>query len=485
MQYIIGCDIGTTNVKTTAFDVRTGAILASHSAGYEMFHKHADWSEQHPDEIFEAVCTAVAAVVKRCLRHGTVLGVSFSSAMHSVLAVSQNGALLSDLIIWADNRSSEIAGALRSSAEGQSMYQQNGTPIHAMTPACKLIWLRKNEPEIFTKAFKFIGIKEYVIYKLTGQFVVDYSIASATGMFDIREKKWNSRTLRYIGLAEESLSTAVSPYHIEKLPGDNRFGLAAGTPLVMGGSDGCLANLGSGAISASSVAVTIGTSAATRICSRNAYTDAQMRTFCYILDESTYVIGGASNNGGVVFEWLKNTFFKELSYDSVFQQAKEVAAGADHLIFFPYLLGERAPLWSSTVRGGFSGVDIQHTSGHFVRAVMEGVLLNLFSVGQILLQQNDITTIFANGGFAQSSIWVQMLADVFGKPVSLNDTVDTGTVGAAMVGLRAIGVYDDFSEMDFFTPVSVRFQPDQEKHKIYQSVFEKFSEQNVVFGSFS
>jgi gluconokinase len=485
MPYIIGCDIGTTNVKTTAFDAKTGAILTSQSAGYEMFHKHPDWSEQHPDEIYDAVCKAVAAVAKICLNHGSVLGVSFSSAMHSVLAINEQGGLLSDLIIWADNRSAEIAGALRTTEEGQSMYQQNGTPIHAMTPACKLIWLRDNAPEVFGKASKFIGIKEYIIYRLTGQFVVDFSIASATGLFDIREKKWNARTLRYIGLDPQRLSKAVSPYHIEQLSEGNAFALPAGTPLVMGGSDGCLANLGSGAISASSKAVTIGTSAATRICSRNAYTDAQMRTFCYILDERTYVIGGASNNGGVVFEWLKNTFFKDLSYDKVFQQASEVAPGADGLVFFPYLLGERAPLWSSTVRGGFSGLDIQHTGANFVRAVMEGVLLNLFSVGQILLQQNQISTIYANGGFAQSSIWVQMLADVFGRPVALNDTVDTGTVGAAMLGLKAIGFYNHFSEMKFLTPVSVRFQPDPEKHQIYQSVFEKFSDQNVVFSRFS
>lgn len=474
MSFIIGCDIGTTNVKTTAFDSDSAGILASHSEGYEMLHPQPEWSEQNPDDIFKAVCNSIQKVCEICKPQGEPIGISFSSAMHSILCIDKNGKNLTNLIIWADNRSAGIAKKLRPSADGKKMYQHNGTPVHAMTPACKLIWLKENEKDVFEKTDKFIGIKEYIIFKLTGQFVVDYSIASATGLFNIKSKKWDAWTLGKIGLDENRLSKAVSVYHIEKLPSGNDFKLPEGTPLIMGASDGCLANLGSGAIRKGTMAITIGTSGAARICSDVPYLDETMRTFCYILDDNTYVVGGPSNNGAVVFEWLKNTFFSDSDYNQIFDAAAQVNPGSDGLLFFPYLLGERAPLWSSAVRGGFLGLDIQHTKPHFARAVMEGIHLNIYSIGKILLETQKVKTIYANGGFAHSPFWVQMLADVFGTPVALNETVDTGTVGAAMMGLKALGLVKELSDLDFFTPVSTIFEPDKEVHKQYLGVYEKF-----------
>lgn len=474
MSFIIGCDIGTTNVKITAFDADTAGILTSHSEGYEMLHPQPDWSEQDPDEIYRAVCRSVQKVCEACETQGKPLGICFSSAMHSILCINKKGENLSNLIIWADNRSSDIAEKLKASAAGKKMYQHNGTPIHAMTPSCKLIWLKENQPEIFEKTDKFIGIKEYIIFRLTGQFVVDYSIASATGLFNITEKKWDEWTLKKIGLDENKLSKAVSPYHIEKLPKGNDFKAPAGTPLIMGASDGCLANLGSGAISKGTMAITIGTSGAARISSDVPYLDDTMRTFCYILDEDTYVVGGPSNSGAVVFEWMKSTFFPESDYDEIFEAASKIDPGSDGLLFFPYLLGERAPLWSSEVRGGFLGLDIRHSKPHFARAVMEGIHLNLYSIGKILLETQKVNRIFANGGFAHSEIWVQMLADIFGTPVALNDTVDTGTVGAAMMALKALGLAKELSDLDYFTPISTIFEPQKDVHAQYEDVYRKF-----------
>ncbi|TLV00965.1 gluconokinase [Dyadobacter luticola] len=474
MPYLIGCDIGTTNVKSVAFDSVSGQILASHSESYEMQHPHPDWSEQDPEEIFQATCKTLINVTNAVAGKSQLLGISFSAAMHGVLALDKSGKQLTGLIIWADNRSSDIAIKLRASRVGKKIYNNNGTPIHAMTPVCKLLWLKKNEPEIYQKTNRFVGIKEYVIYRLTGKFLVDYSIASATGMFNIREFKWDEYTLKKLGLKPEKLSDAVSPYHIEKVPANNPAHLPEGTALIMGASDGCLANLGSGAISSGSMAVTIGTSAAVRICSNKAYSDPLMQTFCYVLDEKSYIIGGPSNNGAVIFEWLMNTFFPNEEFDKVFEEAAKIPAGSEGLLFYPYLLGERAPLWSSTVRGGFSGLDIRHTRPHFARSVMEGIHLNLYSIGKILMDMQDIDTIYANGGFARSPIWVQMLSDVFGIKVKLNETVETGAVGAAMMGLIALGVYKKFSELKSFTTVGQEFDPKKDIHEEYHTLAEKF-----------
>ncbi len=474
MPYIIGCDIGTTNVKSVAFDSKTGNILTSHSESYEMQHPKPDWSEQDPEEIFQAACTTIKKVTKFCKDKGELLGISFSAAMHGVLALDDKGKHLTGLIIWADNRSSDIALKLRASRIGKKIYYNNGTPIHAMTPVCKLLWLKENEPDIYKSTNRFVGIKEYIIYRLTGKYVVDYSIASATGMFNIRELKWDTYTLKKLGLKASKLSEAVSPYHIEKLPAGNDADLPQGTSLIMGASDGCLANLGSGAIRKGSMAVTIGTSAAVRICSDMPFSDPDMQTFCYILDENTFIVGGPSNNGAVIFEWLMNTFFSKQEFETVFEEAATIKPGSDGLLFYPYLLGERAPLWSSTVRGGFSGLDIQHTRAHFARSVMEGILLNLSSIGQVLMKMQKIDTIYANGGFARSPVWVQMLSDIFGKKVMLNETVETGAAGAAMMGLKALGIYESYGEMKAFNLVGQEFDASTEVHKQYKVLCERF-----------
>ncbi|NIJ51769.1 gluconokinase [Dyadobacter arcticus] len=474
MPYIIGCDIGTTNVKSVAFNSVSGEILSSHSESYDMQHPHPDWSEQDPDEIFEAACKTITHVTDSIKDKDKLLGISFSAAMHGVLALDKKGKQLTALIIWADNRSSDIALKLRASRVGKKIYVNNGTPIHAMTPVCKLLWLKLHQPDIYAKTSRFVGIKEYIIYRLTGKFLVDYSIASATGMFNMRELTWDAYTLKKLGLRPEKLSEAVSPYHIEKAPAGNPAKLPEGTPLIMGASDGCLANLGSGAITAGSMAVTIGTSAAVRICSNRPYSDPSMQTFCYVLDEKTYIVGGPSNNGAVIFEWLMDSFFPKEEYDAVFEEASKIEAGSDGLLFYPYLLGERAPLWSSTVRGGFSGLDIRHTRAHFARAVMEGILLNLYSIGKILMEKQDINIIYANGGFARSPVWVQMLSDIFGKKVRLNETVETGAVGAAMMGLKALGINKDFSELKSFTTVGQEFDPKDTVHKVYETLSERF-----------
>lgn len=474
MAYIIGCDIGTTNVKSVAFDTVSGEILASYSEGYEMIHPEPNWSEQKPEAIFEAACKTWEKAIAFCENHGELVGISFSAAMHGVLAIDAKGKCLSNLIIWADNRSAEVAEKLRKSKVGKTIYQNNGTPIHAMTPACKLLWIRENQPELYKKSAKFIGIKEYIIFRLTGKYVVDYSIASATGLFNIRDLKWDEYTLKKLNLKESKLSTAVSTEHVEDVTINSVKGLGIGTKLIMGASDGCLANLGSGAIKAGSMAVTIGTSGAVRICTHQAYSDPSMQTFCYILDPQTYIVGGPSNNGAVVFEWLMNTFFPKEEYDYVFTQASKIAPGSDGLLFYPYLLGERAPLWSSRVRGGFSGLDIQHDKPHFARAVMEGILLNLNTIGKVLIEMQEIDTIYANGGFAKSEVWVQMLADIFGKKVVLNETVETGAAGAAMMGLKALGIYKSYAELKAFTEIGKTFKPDPKAYKIYQDISERF-----------
>lgn len=475
MPYMIGADIGTTNVKAVAFSME-GTILFVHSEEYPMYHPQAGWSEQDPNEILRAVEKCIQKVVDECSGQGLVKALSFSAAMHSLIALDEEGEPLTPSIIWADNRSASIADDLRQTEAGKKIYHNNGTPIHAMAPVCKLLWLREHKSDLFETAARFVGIKEFVVFKLTGKYLIDYSIASATGLFNIRELGWDTWTLNYIGLSANRLAKPVSPYHIEYLPENNTLGLSVDTAVVMGGSDGCLANLGSGATTPGEMAVTIGTSGAVRICTHTAYTDEHMRTFCYLLDETTYVVGGATNNGAVIFQWLKETFFPNEGYEALFDKAAEIKVGSDGLLCLPYLLGERAPLWNSAVRGGFVGMDMDHTAPHFVRAAMEGILLNMFTIGRVVMENQPIHTIYGSGGFAKNDAWVQMLADVFGIPVHLNDTVETGSVGAALIGLKALGLLESLDAPNGFTSIAKKCKPDLDNHRAYEATYLRFAQ---------
>lgn len=469
MNYYLGIDIGTTSLKAVAFDER-GQIIASFSFAYEMHHPVPERSEQSPDEIFMAAVNGMNKVVQT-LAPDTPLFVSFSAAMHSLIAVDEKGNLLTQCIIWADNRADVIADTLRQTNKGQEFYHLSGVPIHAMSPLCKLLWLKEHEPDIFNNAFKFIGIKEYIFYKLFGEHVIDTSIASATGLLNIKTLKWDKEILSYIGITASRLSQVVSTKHILFYKGlYPQLSLTQNIPFVIGASDGALSNLGAGATGSNAMAVTIGTSGAARMVISAPGTDSLMRTFCYHLKDNFYIAGGANNNGAVVLQWLKETLLQSKDdYEQFFEHAAKIEAGSEGLLFLPYILGERAPVWNSNAKGVYFGLTIQHTKAHLIRSSLEGVTFSLYSIGKILAEKKEITEIYASGGFAKSHLWLQILADVFNIKVLVSAAVESAALGAVMLGAEALEIKTAFHHQ-----TSDAYIPDRKNNKVYTKCFEKF-----------
>jgi gluconokinase len=471
MNYI-GIDIGTTSTKAVLFD-GSGTVLHQHSIGYEMLHPQPEYSEQNPDEIFDTVLGCISHLSDEVgAAKETVF--SFSSAMHSLMAVDESGKPLTNLIIWADNRAKQIANELKISDLGKEIYHRTGIPIHPFTFFTKLLWFKKYQPDIFNKTYKFIGIKEYIWFKLFGEYKIDLSLASGTGILNIRTRKWDAIALKTIGIEASQLPEIVdTTYNVSKSPslsdkGDHRNGWHG--IWTLGGGDGPLANLGTGAMRKGTMAFTMGTSGAVRICSETPYTDLEMRTFNFVLSEKEHVIGGATNNGAVVIQWLKEQILKtDDSTDKLIKSAENVVAGADNLHFLPYLLGERAPVWNADARGVFFGMGINHTQAHLVRAVMEGIVLNLYVVGKVLMEKQPIHQISASGGFAKSELWLQILADVFQKPVFISETVEGSAWGAVLIAKRALG-----KKSEQTTSISKVYQPNLINKGIYEQKFDKF-----------
>lgn len=484
MNYIIGVDIGTSGTKAVAFDPE-GEVIAAHHVTYPILNPQPGYFEQSPEELLEAVLDAISRVVKRV--KGTdgglrLTGVGFSSAMHGLIAMDERHQALTPCIIWADTRSEDFADRLKMSGQGFSIYANTGTPIHPMSPLCKLGWMREHLPSVFRASRKFISVKEYVFFRLFGRYIVDESIASATGLFDIHTFSWHQPALDLVGISADQLAEPVPITYV--LSGMNcevahRLGIPAETPFVVGGSDGCMANLGTSATAPGDAAVTIGTSGAVRMTSRMPVTDGRGRTFSYILTRNRFVLGGAVNNGGVALQWFKDTFGAgeeggAEGYDTMARQAETVSAGAEGLIFLPYLAGERAPHWNAEAKGLFFGVQMHHKKAHFTRAVYEGVMYGLYSVGKVLEEiAGSIRIIHASGGFARTPLWVQMLADMFNKPVLVHHNVEGGARGAYITVRKALGYLDEFEHFADCAPKQ-HYMPVAAHHRIYMENFGRF-----------
>jgi len=310
---IIGLDIGTSSAKAVAFDLE-GNVLAKHSIPYPILNPSEGYYEQDPEVIYSACIDSVARVMIKLQDFDKMLQpmcISVSSAMHGLIAVDKSGKPLTNCIIWADRRSEDIAIGLKATEKGRLLYQQTGTPIHPMSLLCKLIWIRQNDEKVFSQSHKFIGIKEFLFHRLFGIFLVDHSIASATGLFDIHQLAWSDLALNVAGISAGQLSTPVPVNHVSKLLDSDiaaSMHLPESTLFVIGGSDGCLANLGVGAVKPGVASVTVGTSGAIRVTSPLPNPEQKQRLFTYLLRPNEYIIGGAVNNGGILRKWFQDNF---------------------------------------------------------------------------------------------------------------------------------------------------------------------------------
>lgn len=480
---MIGTDIGTGSTKVIAL-LPDGSVPAVHQQGYPTRLPQPGYSEQDPKDILRAVEQGIRAVVQQmgC----APAGISFSSAMHSVMALDAQHQPLTPLIIWADNRSQDIATALQPTEQGKALYGQTGVPLHPMSPLCKIAWMRQEVPELFKKAAMFVGIKEYILHRFFGRYVIDHSIASATGMFDIRQRQWSPEALAIAGITPAQLPEPVPAHYILSdlsAAAAAELGIPAGTPFVTGASDGCLAQLGSGALAPGHATLTIATSGAMRMTVPAPVTDPKQRLFNYILDSKHYVTGGPVNNGGVALQWFVRDFLQRKSPDDLntaIQQALEIAPGAGGVICLPYLLGERAPVWDPYARGAFIGIQPQHTALHFMRAMLEGVAFGLLSIARALEETaGPIKKISVSGGFTHSPGWIQLMADIFQQPMYLRQEHDASAIGAAMVGYEALAlVYTGAEAMegDVFMPREEGREVYQEHYRLYGKLYERLKD---------
>lgn len=475
--------MGTTHTKAVVSTAK-GDVLFEEKAAYPTLQPFPGHSEQDPALLFDAVITVLEKVLGNIKDKKDVVAVCFSAAMHSIMAIDENGIPLTNLYTWADTRSNKYAKELKDSALGKAIYLETGTAVHPMSPLCKITWIRNELPDIFKRTSKFISGKEYVFYRLFDRFVVDFSIASATGLFSNRSFTWFESSLKYAGISTDYLSDPVSTTHSEtgllKIYKD-RFGLAHNLPFFVGSSDGCLAILGSGATEPDEAALTIGTSGAVRKISPQPLNDEFGRLFNYVLDDKLFASGGASNNGGIVLKWFsENILDKPFSSAEAFEWFMTTAAkatiGSKGLVFLPYIYGERSPVWDADARGVFLGINSLHSREHFMRAILEGISFSMYQLLQAMEETGGpIDTVYASGGFIESDFWLQMVSDILGKKVVVSYAADASAMGAVFLASRALDIIKEWSEVKEMVVTSAVFEPDAAAHELYKKNLQIFN----------
>lgn len=479
-EFILAVDLGTSATKAVLFDTALKQVAIARK-GYPVHVPKGNWSEQEPEVVYQAVLAALREIAISLPKSGKLMAVAFSSQLYSAMVLGPDNQPLTNSLIWSDTRSAAMAQWIKDHPQALGIHQRTGCPVDAVYPLSKIRWFKENLD--LPPGVLFISIKEYIIYRLTGQLVVDWSIASATGLFDIRLHQWDPAALSLLGITSQNLSELVSPRAI--LTGWEpdvleQTGLPSGLPLVVGGGDGPLASIGLGAFDPQVLAVNVGTSAAARCILAEAKVDPQGRLWTYMADENLWVIGGIVSSGGIVYEWfLKNVLSAPGEYSNNgrahFHQtidalAASVPAGAEELLFIPYLSGEQCPAWNPATRGSIFGLDLKHHQGHFARAVLEGITRSIFCVAETIEEtlQHPFREIRVAGGLTASEVWLQIAADMFGVTIALPDTVEGSARGAAVLALLSLGAASSITELpDLFVPVK-HIQPRQENHLAYQ-----------------
>jgi gluconokinase len=451
-RFVLAIDIGTTSTKVLAVTAQ-GEVLCSHQEFYPTYFPLPDHVEQHAAHIRKAVMASIHRVVT--LLPAPPLVLSMSCAMHSFLVVDEDGLSHSPVLIWSDTRSYDQAQSLYQSSLGKMIAQRSGTPIHPMSPLCKIKWWTTQHP--VRPEHRFVSIKEYLLYHLTGLWAVDHSLASATGLFDIQHNTWMQESLEWAGIDRKQLSEPVPTTTFLSLTpaACTNLGLPQSTQLMIGASDGCLAHHAFDLLP-NEWSLTVGTSGAVRLSQSTPLIHPEGKIFNYVLTHQKFVSGGATNHGTVLIDWFNQNIAKKAVPADLFTSVlTNYKPGSNGLLFLPYILGERAPFYDANARGAWIGLGIRHTLEDMQQALLEGMCFEINSIIQMLSQIAQAPTkLVMSGGLTRSSAWVQLLCDITQVPIEIRHKSDASSLGAARLAFEALSVsYQDSSvDVQLFTP---------------------------------
>jgi gluconokinase len=482
--WFLGIDLGTGSCKSIIIDAEAH-VLGFGAGNYHGTNVQDRWREQNPESLTDGLIQSVQAAMKEArVRSDACAGLSLGGALHGMLALDQKMRPLTGVMTWADDRALSQAEARRNTSQGGLLYKETGCPIHGMYPLYKILWLREESPQVFKASRWFVSAKEYVIFRLTGELVVDPSLAAGSGLLNTHTLSWSEHSLEWAGITEEQLSPLHSPY--QSLPPlreewAEQLGIPATTPLILGSSDAVNSSLGAGAVKPWQATCMIGTSGAFRVIYHSPVLDELARIWSYAIDKHHWLVGGAINNGGIALEWLQRLINqsspdspgeKRLSLEGLLSLARQAGIGASGLLCLPFFAGERSPNWNLRARALFFGLDLEHRAGHLAQSLLEGIAFRMRSLKEMVEKAGvEVKEIRASGGFTQSEWWLQVVANALGQTLLLPTNGETSALGAAVWAMRAENLWEELESLDDFITLDDEVLPQREATAIYDRIY--------------
>jgi xylulokinase len=491
-SFVIAHDLGTTGNKATLYD-RDGKLVGSAFHPYETEYALPRWAEQDPAEWWQAVCLSTRQLLHQTKTPADQIAcIVFSGQMMGCVAVDKRGLPLRKAIIWADQRALDQERWLAERLSQEQIYRITGHRLSASYSLAKILWLRDHQPDIYRAAHKFLHAKDAIVARMTGEFVTDPSDASGMNLFDLEQGAWSEPILEAAHLdpaqlPEVRVSTDVVGY---VLPGvAEEVGVAPGTPVVIGGGDGACAAAGAGVIGEGAAYNYVGSSSWIALSTSHPIYDPDLRTFTFgHVVPGMFMPAGTMQAAGASYQWMKNQLCpQEVAasldlhvnpYELMNLEAQESPPGARGLLFLPYLMGERSPRWNPKARGAFIGLTIRHTRADMIRAVLEGVTMNLRVILDAFRNQgSQIEAMRLIGGGARGRFWNQVMADIYGMPIHRLAILEEATsMGAAVTGGVGVGLYPGFSIIEQMNQVAEIIQPDPQAQAAYAELLPVFEE---------
>ena len=475
-QYFMGIDLGTSSVRAGIFH-EDGSRLAISARAYPIETPVPGASLQDPELWWSRTCEAIAEALTLSELNGSdISGISFCGQMHGAVLLDSSNNPVSPAIIWADSRCAAECEEITEILGQHVLRDTLMNRIFPGTQAAIIHWLRKHELQTWQRVRRILLPKDYLRFRMCGLFHSEPSDASATLLFDQNQRDWSTEVLKKLGIPVEFLPYIVaSDQVIAETEGiEECTGIPEGVPLVLGGSDQAAAALGNAVLDEGVMFIAVGTGGqiVTPLRSPRTSPGLCLNTFCH-LPESRWYLMGATLAAGLSLRWFRETFALQASFSDLDQEAALISPGCDGLRFDPYIAGKRSPVMDPSAGGCFTGIRLNHTRGHFARAVLEGVAFDLRDSLEVILKM-DIRphTVILSGGGAKSPLWPQILSDVFNLPLTFSASDEQACFGTALLAGVGVGAYSDYWRAAELVPKPSRIvEPESDTVSRYEEIY--------------
>ncbi len=477
MNLFLGIDVSTTSTKAIVIN-ENGEVIGVSSSEYTFETPFPLWSEQDPDLWWNATKKSIRDCINKTgLKPSQLKGIGLTGQMHGLVILDDEGNVLRPSILWNDQRTQKQCDQIRSMIGKQEFVQITGNDALTGFTAPKILWVKEEEPGVYARIKHVLLPKDFIRYKLTGEFAIDRAGGSGTVLFDLARRDWSLDLIRSLGLDPEWFPPTFEGTQVSgtlTYEAAEAIGLISGIPVFGGGGDQAAAAVGTGAVEEGIVSISLGTSGVVFAATNHPFIDPEGRlhSFCHAVPKKWHLMGVMLSAAGSL-RWFRDTFRIDVSFDDLVAGAQEVPPGSDGLLFLPYLTGERTPYPDPMARGSFIGATVRHTFQHFTRSVLEGVAFGLRDNFELMKQAGlkEIKQVRITGGGAKSPVWRQIIADILNVEIVTINSKEGAAFGAALLAATGAGVFASVEQACLDTIKITEHVSPADKNHIYEKMY--------------